>query len=152
VKRLWLLVAFAVVLVLLASSAPPSVASSGSAIRGRVVDAQTHQPLTGVRAATFKLHGTKPLASAFTTTDGSFKLDGLGPGLYRLELSKDGFRGLTIEGIAVRANEVMIIAGSIAMLPGSASTPNIAQAQNQCGNLVQPGVTADVYVVCGQAR
>lgn len=151
-KRLWLIVALAIVSILLAGFASPSVASNGSAIRGRVVDAQTRQPLAGVRAAAFKLHGTKPLASAFSTTDGSFKLDGLAAGLYRLELSKDGFRGLTIEGIAVRANEVMIIAGSIAMLPGSAAAPSIAQAQNQCGNLVQPGVTADVYVVCGQAR
>jgi Carboxypeptidase regulatory-like domain len=154
VKRQRLLAAIGMALLVFASLVVQASGSAqnGSAIRGKVVDAVSHQPLAAVRAAAFRMRGTKALATAFSTTDGSFKLDGLGSGLYRLELSKAGFRGLTIEGIAVRANEVMIIAGSIGMLPGSAAPANIAQARNQCGNLVQPGVTADVYVVCAQAR
>ncbi len=152
-KRLQFLTVAIFIVALVMSASARINAQNTSAIRGRVVDAQTHQPLAGVRASAYGMHGTNARAVALTTSDGSFKLDGLGPGLYRLELSKNGFRGLTIEGIAVRANEVMIIAGSIAMLQGeTAAAPTVAEARNSCGNLVQQGVTADVYVVCGQIR
>ncbi|MDQ6780402.1 MAG: carboxypeptidase-like regulatory domain-containing protein [Candidatus Eremiobacteraeota bacterium] len=141
-----------IVAMALAALATHTDAQNTAAIRGRVVDAHNNQPLAEVRASAFSLHGTKAVATSFTKKDGVFRLDGLGPGSYRLELSKNGFRGQTIEGIAVRPAEIMIIAGSIAMQAGNENPPNVAQARNSCGNLVQPGVTADVYVVCGESR
>lgn len=141
-----------VIAMVLAAFAAQTSAQNTAVIRGRVVDAGNSQPLAGVRASVYSLHGTKAITTSFTRKDGVFRLDGLGPGSYRLELSKSGFRGQTIEGIAVRPSEIMIIAGSIAMQAGNANPPDVAQARNSCGNLVQPGVTADVYVVCGKSR
>ncbi len=138
------------ILIVSIAVAGPAAAQNNSSLRGQVTDARNHQPLEGVRTVLYNLHGTKPIASTFTDRGGSFRLDGLRSGLYRLEFSKPGYRGLAIEGIGVRANEIMVIAGSVALSAGNASlAAAVARAENgKCGSLVQPGVTADVYVVC----
>ncbi len=87
---------------LLGGASPPPVVLTlleGTVLRGRVVDARTRQPLGGVRITAGRdLLAMNPLMTQ-TTGDGSFVLEPLLPGEYRLTLSRDEYlprRGLPV--------------------------------------------------------
>ncbi len=123
-----------------------------AAIFGGVVEASHGRPLAGVKVMVLNLQGDKPLASAFTDAAGKYRLEGLSGGAYRLRFYKLGYYGVEVSGVTVAADERMILAGALAMSAGNPSEVEAAQASAFCGNLVQPGVTADVYVVCAGGR
>jgi protocatechuate 3,4-dioxygenase beta subunit len=78
----------------LGSKSPPPVVLTlleGTVLRGRVVDAQTRKPLGGVRVTAGRdLLAVNP-RMAQTSGDGSFVLEPLLPGEYRLTLSRDEY-------------------------------------------------------------
>ena len=79
---------------LLGGASPPPVELTlleGTVLRGRVVDAHTKKPLGGVRVtAGLDLLAVNPRMTQ-TTRDGSFVLEPLLPGEYRLTLSRDEY-------------------------------------------------------------
>ncbi|MBC5805770.1 MAG: carboxypeptidase-like regulatory domain-containing protein [Candidatus Eremiobacter antarcticus] len=119
-----------------------------AAIYGGVVDASHGRPLAGVTVLIFDPRGDKPLASASTDAAGKYRLEGLKAGAYRLRFHKAGYYGVEMTGVNVSADERVILAGALAMSAGSLAEAEASQGSAFCGNLVQPGVTADVYVIC----
>ena len=123
-----------------------AIAQTASSIYGSVVDAKHQQPLADVRVAAFPLRSSQQVGATSTDVDGNFRISGLGPGVYRLELSKEGYDTTIVSNVRVRRDERVIIAGSLNL-----SVVRLGEryvAHSYCGKLVQAGVTADVYVVC----
>ncbi len=79
---------------LLGGASPPPVVLTlleGTVVKGRVVDALTRKPIGGVRITAGRdLLAMNPLMTQ-TTKDGSFVLEPLLPGEYRLTLSRDAY-------------------------------------------------------------
>ena len=154
---------------------------TASSISGTVVDSCDHYPLQGVTVYLFAyLHTTQivngrsvfihidpmtildthnrwldagPLLKT-TTTDrnGKFSFQDLGEGNYRLDLTSEGYEFLAYSKImTVHRNETVNIRVAFDLRPTS-FVPDMYLGRNRCGSLVQPGQTADVYVVCADSR
>ncbi|MDQ6766376.1 MAG: carboxypeptidase-like regulatory domain-containing protein [Candidatus Eremiobacteraeota bacterium] len=135
------------VLALIQTGTQRAAFADASSISGKVVDAQTHQPLASVRidlfADTTAPH-PKMLAAAMSRKDGSFHLAGLSGGQYRLELSKMGYMVQLLTGLAVNPSQRTIIGEPIALYKASQEYSE----KMACNKLVRPEATADVYIVC----
>ena len=78
------------------SSAHPASAQSSGVITGEVVDATTQVPVPG---ATVRVVGTERGAAA--DINGLFRIDGLAPGSYQLDISSIGYRSALIADVVV---------------------------------------------------
>lgn len=65
-------------------------------IRGKVVSVDGGEPLARVQVAVLVEGQRDPVASAVTTNDGSFVIEGLAPGPYTLRLNAVGYRLITV--------------------------------------------------------
>ena len=85
-------------------AADPGKDKSGSAITGRIIDAQTGEPLIGATIMLEnKFGGTK------SNLDGEYLIKGLSPGKYTLQVSNIGYVRLLTEDIKVSENEPTIV-------------------------------------------
>ena len=75
-------------------------------IKGKVIDADTRQPLPG---ANIIIANTDPLQGTVTDEDGNFKLPPVIPGRYTLIISFTGYHLLTIPEIAVSSAKEVIL-------------------------------------------
>ncbi|MBN1542121.1 TonB-dependent receptor [candidate division KSB1 bacterium] len=82
--------------VLLLVAVLPALAVNGS-IHGRVIDADTREPLPG---ANIQILGT--LRGASADPDGRFEIDRIPPGIYTVRVSMIGFRAHSVENIRVQ--------------------------------------------------
>jgi 5-hydroxyisourate hydrolase-like protein (transthyretin family) len=124
-------------------------ASWTASVSGKVVDVKTLQPVADATIKIYAAAGSDVLGKATSDANGSFTIEGLRGGQYRLQFEKTGYQRTIITGIMVRPNERMIEAAPIAMYPRGVALPNFAMAK-PCGALVDPNQTADVYIVCSE--
>ncbi|HLJ85157.1 MAG TPA: carboxypeptidase-like regulatory domain-containing protein [Candidatus Eremiobacteraceae bacterium] len=117
-------------------------------ISGQVVDDRYGKPLEGIDVMAVSAGTTTVEASTTSDKNGRFTLRGLRAGDYRLVFQRPGSGQAYVDGIAVRADDHLVLISPFAV-------PNVAVAltqeigmRPQCGKLLQPGQTADVYVVC----
>lgn len=75
--------------------AAPAAAPASSSLGGRVLDADTEQPLGDVRVRLERANA--PGAEARTRADGRFEFLDLRPGNYAVSLERDGYLPLTLE-------------------------------------------------------
>lgn len=125
------------------------VSSPSASIHASVVDFQSRAPLAQVRVSVFEQRGTKALATALSDKKGAFTLSNLRGGLYRLELAKPGYHETMVAGLPVKTGEHLSITGPIGMFSEKVPVPAAQITRDPCKDLVNPGQTADVYVVCG---
>jgi 5-hydroxyisourate hydrolase-like protein (transthyretin family) len=141
-----LLCILAIAATLFVSAQPMAQAAGTSTITGQTLDAKTHKPVMGVRvdlyADTASSH--KILAATMSRKDGSFSLEGLGGGQYRVELTKMGYEVQVLTGLTVRSKERTIIGEPIALHTASEEY----KAKMACNSIVRPEQTGSVYVVC----
>lgn len=135
--------------VALLATASIAMASWNASMSGRVVDVQSLQPVPAAHVTIYAENGTRELGTAVSDSKGQFTVSGLTGGMYRLKFQRDGFQTTSLVGVTVRPNEHFIEAGPIAMYPNGVAMPKVA-IHDLCGGLVEPGQTADVYVVCDQ--
>jgi hypothetical protein len=144
--RLLTILALAIVLV---SSAVAAGARGTSSIQGTITDAKHSRPMMSVSVTAFFADGGAWAGSSQTGKDGVFHLQGLAPGQYRLFITKPGFRSVEVTGLAVDANDHLIVGFPIALEAAPFSDADPVQLVARCNNLVNPDEVADVYVVCG---
>ena len=128
--------------VLLAAALLPlqAVAGTTGGVTGRVVDAETHQPLAGVLVT-----ATSPSQSATSTSDpsGTFRFLSLRPDTYTISFSKSGYDPITQPGVTVVADQIQTYGASM-----TRTLRTIAHVTAQSANaLVKPGTTSDVYSI-----
>ena len=152
-----------------------------SSISGTVVDSYDHHPLQGVTVYLFAyiqqpqningrpvmliinpitildshnrwLDAGPVLKTTATDTNGKFLFQDLGAGKYRLDLDSGGYEFLRAPRImTVHRNEMVNLSATFEMRPMSLVIDTYL-TRSPCGSLVQPGQTADVYVVCADSR
>ncbi len=117
-----------------------SVAGTTGSIVGSVVDARSHQPLSGATVAV-----ASPSQTATTTTDakGSFTFISLAPDTYTLTVTKGGYERLLSAGITVQADQEL--SQQLVLSPSLQQIGRVVSRSPQ--DLVKPGTTADVYSV-----
>ena len=151
-RHLPLAIAAAMLLAGFAAADRTALAQESSSISGRVVDVRTHQPIGGakveVQADGATLRSPKAFGAALSRKDGGFHVDGLRAGRYQIVLTKVGYSIQLLTGLSVRAGERTIVGEPIAMHPASVDD----MQKMACNSIVQPGQSADVYVVCGSTR
>jgi len=81
-----------------------------SEIRGRVVDAELTEPLSGVTVKVVSGSG-RAISSATTNADGEFRLTDVPPGRYRVVFSAVGYESRSLDGVDAR--EASISVGTI---------------------------------------
>ena len=133
----------------LLATASIAMASWNASMSGKVVDVQSLQPVPAAHITIYAENGTRELGTAVSDARGQFTISGLTGGMYRLKFTRGGYQTTSLVGVTVRPNEHFIEAGPIAMYPDGVAMPKVA-IHDLCGGLVEPGQTADVYVVCDQ--
>ena len=139
--------AFIAVLLICVCVGRAALGQGTSSISGTVVDAKTHQPVVGVRVDVFadsSATNSKTLAASMSRKDGTFLLEGLNGGQYRVSLSKMGYAVEELTGLSVKSKERTIIGVPIALHGASEEYAS----KMACNRLIRPDSTADVYVVC----
>jgi Carboxypeptidase regulatory-like domain len=127
----------------------PAVAHGTSAIQGIVVDTKHDKPLMGASISAFAANTKLLQGVVHSAKDGSFRIPGLATGEYRLFVTKPGYRSVEVSGLTVDENDHMIIGFPIALEAAPNTSEDPIQVLARCNNLVDPGETSDVYVVCG---
>jgi len=138
--------AFAAMLV---ASTSIATASWTASVSGTVVDVKSLQPVADATIKIYANAGSQVMGQATSDAHGGFVIEGLRGGPYRLQFEKKGYQRTVIAGLYVRPNERMIEAAPIAMYPDGVPLPNFSMSK-PCGSLVNPGETADVYIVCSE--
>jgi ferric enterobactin receptor len=83
-------------------------------VRGTVVDAESR---AGIGAATVEVYngGEALVAGAIARNDGSFRIEGLAPGSYRLKITMIGYAAHTTEGLEITPTAPRVNAGQLAL-------------------------------------
>jgi tetratricopeptide (TPR) repeat protein len=92
-----------VLFLLLAAALPRS--ASASMISGSVVDDDSGQPVSKVEVSIEPIEGKGSRVSTFTSKMGTFLLDGVAPGRYRIAVRVEGKALLRVEATAERADK-----------------------------------------------
>jgi hypothetical protein len=101
-----------------AQNASPATTVTRDAARGRVLDARSRAPITTatIEASLVESPGTVA-ARAHSGADGTFRLQGLGAGSYRIRVRALGFAPRELAGIAVDGKPPGANVGDIALVP-----------------------------------
>lgn len=131
-----------------------ALGANGAVLRGSVVSSTDRVPLAGVLVDVYSVPSDQSLATALTDKNGTFVVVGLTPGTYRMKLSRSAYDTIVLTGIKVTGNGHMRLKDPLAMQPagGTAKAATATAQLSACQNLVQPGQTADVYIVCTDKR
>ncbi|MDH4211351.1 MAG: TonB-dependent receptor [candidate division WOR-3 bacterium] len=85
----------------------------GGMIAGQVVDAQLGSPLEYANVVLYGSDGKEQITGATTNNDGLFRLTGVRPGTYRLEVSFMGYYPTTIDTVRVVSSDEGVGLGMI---------------------------------------
>jgi len=123
-------------------SIAPSAALAGTTggVTGRVVDATTRQPVSGVSVTILS-----PSQSATTATDGLgvYRFLSLPPDTYTLSFARTGYERYSQPGLSIFADQVQTL--NVALTP---ALRTIAEVRSRAAtDVVKPGTTSDVYSV-----
>ena len=101
-----------------AQNVSPATTVTRDAARGRVLDARSRAPITTatIEASLVESPGTVA-ARAHSGADGTFRLQGLGAGSYRIRVRALGFAPRELAGIAVDGKPPGANVGDIALVP-----------------------------------
>jgi hypothetical protein len=132
--------ALALFVVLEAGVVAPVSAGTTGQLRGRVIDAVTKAPLSGVKVGV-----ASPSQAASTTTDasGAFTFISLSPDTYTVSLDKQGYESSVTAGISVLADQTQNLAFA---LQRTLRTIGTVRARTTT-DVVRPGTTSDVYSI-----
>jgi hypothetical protein len=123
-------------------------------LTGIVVHAGSRQPLAGVKVELYQprlgqqfswSERGEPVQSITTDNTGSFELNALYAGPASLVFTKYGYQSIRYDV------DLTGHSGDISTDPIVMWRLNVS-ALPACGSLMQPGQTANVYIVCGSAR
>ena len=123
-----------------------ALAASTSSLHGTVVNATDRSPIPNVTVDVYAAPSTQSLATATTDKNGAFVIVGLPPGTYQIKLAHPTYETIILTGVKVNGANYMQLKGALAMQP--AGSDNRVARQSACTNLLQPGQTSDVYIVC----
>ncbi len=85
----------------------------GGIIVGQVVDAQVGSPLEYANVVLYESNGNKQITGVTTNADGIFRLMGVKPGIYRLEVSFMGYYPTTIDTVKVTSPDEGVRMGTV---------------------------------------
>ncbi len=122
---------------------PPSGASVGNGtISGTVIDSLTKKPLDYSTVSLFKAGTTAPVNGSLTDQKGSFKITGVAPGTYRVQIAFIGYSTKTIDGVVLTGAKTdrnlgqIIVSPSAKMLADVQVTGQRALVENHIDKLV----------------
>lgn len=122
---------------------PPSGASLGNGtIFGTVIDSLTKKPLDYSTVSLFKAGTTAPVNGSLADQKGSFKITGVAPGTYRVQIAFIGYSTKTIDGVVLTGAKTdrnlgqVIVSPSAKMLADVQVTGQRALAENHIDKLV----------------
>ncbi len=86
-------------------------------ITGRVLDAETRQPLEAVAVAVYRMRDSSLVTGSITNPEGRFSIEGLPPGRFCLHVSFIGYKKLNVSGIILRPGSWEADVGDILLEP-----------------------------------
>src|SRR5579875_3768882 len=134
------LVAVFILVAFLAQATGTLAATTTGILTGQVTNAQTNQPVAGV-----KVTATSPSATETVTTDstGHFTFLDLPPDTYLVSTEQKGFEPLSVSGVTINANTTRQM--PLAMTPALRVIGRVTS--RAATDLVKPGTTADTYSI-----
>ncbi len=145
------IVAVAASLITSAALRAPAVAASLQAsaqISGQVVDARDGSPLPHVQILAVSASTKDVESTAFADRTGHFTLRGLRGDSYRLVFARSGYGQAYADGITVSPSDHLVMISPFAVQAVPVAMIQELGMRPQCGSLIQPDQTSDVYVVC----
>jgi hypothetical protein len=105
--------------------ASPTARGRGE-IRGRVVNAETQAPVGGARVELTGSGSADSLRRAVAGGDGRFRVQGLRPGTYRIQISAIGFARRELAQVTVGTAAPTVDAGTVALTPAAVELGAVA--------------------------
>jgi outer membrane receptor protein involved in Fe transport len=93
----------------------PAPAAGPGEVRGTIIDGETGAPIASASIELWSEADSMLIAGAVTRDNGSFRIDGLSPGSYRLRVAMLGYNIHTAAGVVITAAAPRATAGSIAL-------------------------------------
>ena len=120
-KRIVLL--FAIFVSVLSAKAQMGMGGGGSTVTGRisgtVIDSISQKPLDYATVSIFRSGGKVPLNGVLTDAKGSFKLDNVKPGNYKISITYIGYPTKVIDPVSTTASKPDKSIGNIVVAPGA---------------------------------
>jgi outer membrane receptor for ferrienterochelin and colicin len=95
----------------------------GSSIVGRisgvVIDSITNKPMDYATVGLYRATGKAPITGVLTDEKGNFKIDGIKPGSYRLEVSFIGYPNKIVTGVETTLSKPDKNVGNVIVSPGA---------------------------------
>jgi ferric enterobactin receptor len=112
-------------------SAQPPVAGPGE-VRGLIIDEETRAPIGSASIELWSEADSALIAGAVARDNGSFRIDGLAAGRYRLKVAMLGYGIHTTRDVAITAGEPRVNVGSIALTRSAITLAGVeAAAESQ---------------------
>jgi len=136
----------AVALVAVLALARAAMGAQTASLKGTIINAADRAPLGGTIVNLYPASSDRSAATAKTDRNGDFIMVGLTPGKYRLEVSRPMYQTAILADFTLNPGKAMRFPDPIGMVTSTDSLP--ASQISGCVSLLQPGQTADVYIVC----
>lgn len=143
-KRILLL--FAILSTVLTAKAQLSGVGGGSTIVGKVsgilVDSISKKPLDYASVSIFRATGSSPINGVLSDEKGSFKIEGLHPGSYKLRITYVGYPDKLVTGVVTTDSKpdknmgTIVVAPSVKALKGVEVTGTAALVENKIDKIV----------------
>ena len=118
----------------------PASAGTTGGITGRIVDAQTHQPVIGAKVSAASPSGG---SSAVSNAQGAYALLSLAPDTYVLTVEVAGYQTFAQSGVTIQADQTQTLSLNVTKLLQTIGRTTARSLTD----LVKPGTTSDTYSV-----
>src|ERR1700744_6322334 len=124
-----ILILFAIFCSVISAKAQVGLGGGGSSIVGRisgsVIDSVTKETMPYTTVALFRNTGTSPLNGVLTDDKGVFKIDGVKPGTYRIEITFVGYPTKKITNIVTTLSKPDKALGTVFVSPSAKTLKDV---------------------------
>lgn len=120
-------------------------AEGKGSLTGKVVDANTKNPIEYATISVFPIGSTKPVNGIITNAKGTFKVDALAPGIYTVTIEFISYSLIKIDSVSITAAKPLVSLGNIVLSNKSKILQNVTISATQ--GLIENRIDKMIYNV-----
>ncbi len=114
-------------------------------ISGTIIDSITKKPLDYATVSLFRSGGKAPITGVLTDEKGSFKLNNLAPGKYKVVLSFIGYPAKTVDPVITTPSKPDNNMGTVVLAPNTKVLKEVVVAGNPANQVIENRIDKLVY-------
>jgi ferric enterobactin receptor len=116
----------------------PAPAAASGEVRGIIVDGQGGEPIAGASVAVHSRADASLVTGAVVREDGAFRIEGLQPGIYYLQVTSIGYTSKTTDDITIAAGSPTANMGPVRMARAPVSAEGIEVTVERPTVMIEP--------------